>query len=160
HARIEASAARELERLGAEHLAQDVEHLLEDARDVRALDAPKRLDEEPVASEDRGRVAVDDARRGLAAPLVAEIDHVVVEERRGVHELRRDGDQLRARVEPASEARGERDAHRAEALSFEAQQVPHALLDRVLARSARADRLEGRVDDAQIVLDAPEELTE
>ena len=47
------------------------------------------LTEQEIADQHAGLVAPQHARRHLAAPHVALVDHVVVQQRRGVHELHR-----------------------------------------------------------------------
>ena len=67
--------------------------------------------------EDRSRVSEHEPRSLLTAPLVAEIDHVVVEQGRAVDELDRDRELEGAAIEARSEPGRERDQQRAKPLS-------------------------------------------
>jgi hypothetical protein len=117
---------------------------------VRTADPAERVDQEPVAGEDRRRVAVDDARRGAAAPGVGEVDDVVVEQGRGVDQLDRDRELLGAGVEPGADLARERDAHRPEVLAPKIQEmVGRALHDPLAA----GHRLERALDVVELVAD-------
>src|SRR6185436_14771727 len=59
----QAASPGELERLGDHHLLDHLEHPVDDAGDTGGLDAAEGVDQQPVAAEDRGRVAVDDPGR-------------------------------------------------------------------------------------------------
>src|SRR5262249_8321541 len=95
-------------------------------------DAAERFDEKPIAREDRGRVAVHRAGGERASPERAEVDDVVVEERRAVHEL--DGDRELHRFGRnyglrSAEPRTEDDEERTQALAAEREEVRGALAD-------------------------------
>jgi hypothetical protein len=99
------------------------EHAVEQPEVAGAADAAQRLDQEPVAGEDRRRVAVDRARARLAAAGVGDVDDVVVEQGRGVDQLDRDRQLARAIVEAGAALGGQRHAHRPQVLAAEIEQV-------------------------------------
>ena len=101
-------------------------------------DAAQRRDEQPVAGEDRRRVAVDDGGGRLTAPALGDIDDVVVQQRRGVDELDRDREAARAWREAFAEPARERDAQRAQVLAAQIEQVMRRVLHD--ARAARNRR--------------------
>ncbi len=126
---------------------------------VRGLDpGRRRLDEEPVAREDAGRVAVDEAHGRRAAAVVAEVDDVVVEERRVVDELDGDRAVLRGVAEAAPGAGREGDADRPDALARRVEEVaPRALGERL---AAIADGGEGALDVREVAREPDAELAQ
>ena len=90
---------------------------------------PERLAEQEIADQHAGLVAPQHARRQLAAPHVALVDDVVVQQRRGVHELdrRRELDMAVAAI--AAEARGRQRQHRPQPLAARRDEVVGDLRD-------------------------------
>jgi hypothetical protein len=155
----EIPAALELERLGADHLVDGVEEALEHTRDVGAPHAAERLDEEPVAGEDRDRVAPDRAGRGRAAAHLPEVDDVVVQQRRRVDELDRGRKLVGARVRATAKLGREHHAHRPQALAAERDEVASAAVDRAGLAGAEAG-VEAALELGHVELHEARELRE
>ncbi len=156
-AAVHLAAPGELQALGDHHLLEHLEHALEHLGVAGGLDAAERVDEQPVAAEDRRRVAVDDARGGRAPAEIAHVDHVVVQERRVVDEL--DGHRVDAglRGEAGAGAGGERHADGAEALPVLIEQVPRGLVRGLVAGAGAAERA---LDLGEIALQPGAQLDE
>ena len=98
----------------------------------------ERLAEQEVADQHARLVAPEHARGGPAAPHVALVDHVVVQQRRGVHELDRGGELDVAVAGIAGQARHRQGQHRPQPLAAGRDQVVGDLRDhRHLGAGAR-----------------------
>ena len=141
--RLDATAALQLQRFGEDHLVDHREHSIEQAIDIGRADSLQRRDEQPVAREDRCGISVDHRRGRLAAASFGNVDHVVVEQRRGVDQLDGDREPACPRREPGAESARERDATRPQVLASEIDEVMcRGVNDARAARQRRELRLE------------------
>ena len=83
----------------------------------------KRLAEQEIADQHAGLIAPQHPRGQLAAPQFAFIDHVVMQQRRGVHEFDRGGELDMAVAGIAGEAGHRQCQHRAETFAARGNQV-------------------------------------
>ena len=79
----------QLQRLAVDHAANRGQQIAERADDAGRRRQLERANEQEVAAEHRRRVAPQDARRRHAAPHAPVVEDVVVQQRRGVHQLGR-----------------------------------------------------------------------
>ncbi len=146
------AAVLELLRLGGDHHLDHGEEAVEGVGDSSGPHASERVDQQPVAGEDRGGVAVHHAGGVGAASTVAEVDDVVVQQRRAVHQLHRHRELEGGRREARAEAGGEGDTQRAEALASAGEEVARGVPNSVLGGrnhgEGRFDLREIRADEA------------
>ena len=102
--------------------------------------APERADidhhleglaEQEIADEHAGLVAPQQPGRGLAAAEVALVDHIVMQQRRGVHELHGGREPHMAVAVIAAQLGGGEGQHRAQALAAGIDQMPGKLGDQL-----------------------------
>ena len=117
------------ERMSSARSRADLDHHLE------------RLAEQEIADQHARLVAPQHARGELPAPHLALVDHVVVQQRRGVHELDRGRELDVAVAGIAGELRHRQRQHRAQPLAAGIDQVVRDLRDhRHVGPGARQDR--------------------
>ena len=111
------------------------------------------LAEEIIADQHARLVAPDHARRQLAAPQLALVDHVVVEKRGGVHELDAGGELDMAVARVAAHPRRGDGQHRPQPLAAGGDQVPGDVGDDAHIRAGAVD--DQRVDPLHVVPGQP-----
>ena len=116
---------------------------------------PERLAEQEVADQHACLVAPEHARRKLAAPQLAFVDDVVMQERGGVHELDRGGELDVAVAGVAGEVCHGQRQHRAQALAPGGDQVVGDL--RYHGHLGAGSRQDGGVDALHVGGDEPDQ---
>ena len=147
-ARVEDHPAAQLHDLAVDEAPQRGEQIGQHRPGRRRRRALERMGQEQVAGQDADGVAPDAPRRRAAAPLLAVVDHVVVKERREVHELGDDREIARRSRRRAEARRREEHRERTNALAAGLEQVRRGLRGRrhALAHEAR----ELLVDDGDV----------
>src|SRR5262249_50298821 len=127
----------ELKCLRADHLVDCVEKAVERLVDSRGPHSSKSFDEKPVTRENRGGVSVDDPGSRGSPPQISQIDDIVVQERRVMHELDCDREVSSCPSKPGANASAQRNANGSQSLSPEVEQVARRPMSKVGAQMNR-----------------------
>ena len=111
------------------HGGGGAQHLVEDGRVVG--EEQHGLGQEVVAGQHRRQVAEPRLHRGVTAPAVVVVHHVIVDERGRVHHLREGGGTQRQFVDFAKELRTEQHEDGPQALALGFERIAHDVVHRL-----------------------------